>query len=183
MHDISLLKLFSYPLGPIPWALATADGSMVKTSKAQLLHHLESLAVSDAPPVNNDTHIIDGNAMLQACVRLPDTFEDFASQIFGYLPKCTSVHFVTDSYKSNSIKQFERSRRGQSSTHIVGGQKIKMPHDFKSFMHNDENKKRLIRFILNEWSSDKYARRMQGRSVFSLTRRSASVSVAVMEST
>ena len=34
-HDISLEKLFKYPLGPIPWALATADGGLVKTEKCK----------------------------------------------------------------------------------------------------------------------------------------------------
>jgi len=36
-NELSLLKLFEYPLGPIPWSIATADGGMVKTSKAQLM--------------------------------------------------------------------------------------------------------------------------------------------------
>ena len=30
-HDVCLDKLFTYPLAPIPWSLATADGSMCKT--------------------------------------------------------------------------------------------------------------------------------------------------------
>ena len=37
-QDISLERLFQYPLGPIPWALATADGTLVKTNKAQIMH-------------------------------------------------------------------------------------------------------------------------------------------------
>ena len=40
-NDISIDKLFMYPLSPVPWSLATADGSFVKTNKAQLMHTLE----------------------------------------------------------------------------------------------------------------------------------------------
>ena len=42
-NEISLPMLFEYRLGAIPWALATADGGMIKTNKAQLLHYVESL--------------------------------------------------------------------------------------------------------------------------------------------
>ena len=68
--EISLPKLFEYPLGPIPWALATADGGMIKTSKAQLLHYLESLVkpCHITPNSLKDViNILDGNALLQAC--------------------------------------------------------------------------------------------------------------------
>ena len=37
-HSIDLEKLFSYPLGPVPWSLATGDGRPEKTDKAVLLH-------------------------------------------------------------------------------------------------------------------------------------------------
>jgi len=42
-QDICLERLFEYPLGPIPWVLATADESLVKTNKSQLMHYIEDL--------------------------------------------------------------------------------------------------------------------------------------------
>ena len=33
-NDIDLEKLFAFPLGPVPWPLATGDGMLVKTDKA-----------------------------------------------------------------------------------------------------------------------------------------------------
>ena len=65
--EISLPKLFCHPLGPIPWALATADSNMVKSSKAQIMHHFGkstglagtgSMACSDKPTVYTDSIII-----------------------------------------------------------------------------------------------------------------------------
>jgi len=49
-YDISLDKVFEYQLGPIPWTLATADGGMTKTDKAQLMHHLELKGESCSKP-------------------------------------------------------------------------------------------------------------------------------------
>ena len=33
-NDIDLEKLFTFPLGPVPWPLATGDGMLTKTEKA-----------------------------------------------------------------------------------------------------------------------------------------------------
>ena len=42
----------------------------------------------------------------------------------------------------------------------------KLPPDFKSFMLNSQNKQQLIRFLLTEWKSEKYARHLFGRDVY-----------------
>ena len=39
--QLVLERVLSYPLGPVPWALATSDGAMIKTDKAKLMHCLE----------------------------------------------------------------------------------------------------------------------------------------------
>ena len=44
-HDVCLDKLFTYPLAPVLWCLATADRSMCKANKADLLHALETEGV------------------------------------------------------------------------------------------------------------------------------------------
>ena len=166
-NDLSLPKLFEYPLGPIPWAIATADGGMIKTSKAQLLHHLESLvqpSSSSSFPVVDAVNVLDGNALLQACSHLPETFEDLAKQVFCCLPKSRVTHFLTDSYKEVSIKQLERNCRGQSAKFYISGPKTKLPRDFKAFLQNSNNKRQLIKLFLVEWR--KYTRYLQGRTVY-----------------
>jgi hypothetical protein len=37
-----LREILTYSLGPIPWSLATADGSFVKTVKSKLLDAIEN---------------------------------------------------------------------------------------------------------------------------------------------
>ena len=167
-HNISFEKLFKYPLAPIPWALATVDADLVKTDKSQLLHCLEAKVepVTTQPLLDTATYIIDGNAQIQALSSLPESFEDFAFNIFCGLPKAKVVHFVTDTYRDDSIKQLERNRRGISQIFNIGGSKTKLPRDFKSFLMNGNNKRQLIRLLLDEWCNERYAGLFNGRQVF-----------------
>jgi hypothetical protein len=131
------------------------------------MHHLEAQAEpSHAVTVESSVYVIDGNAVLQSCTQLPENFEDLAMQIFSSLPKCETVHFVTDTYKTNSIKQLERDRRGKTPTYCIAGPRTKVPRDFKSFMLNADNKTQLIRLLLSEWQTSKYARILRGRHVY-----------------
>ena len=85
---------------------------------------------------------------------------------FGYLPKSQIVHFVTDSYHGQSVKQFERDRRGKTAEYCLGGPSTKLPRDFKAFMLNASNKTQLLRFLLSEWQTDRYAVRLRGKSLY-----------------
>lgn len=93
-NDVSLEKLFAYQLGPIPWSIATTDGSLVKTDKAQLMHCLEETAQTVADGENkapvDRMYIVDGNAHIQSMTHLPATFEELAHAIFCTLPKAVS---------------------------------------------------------------------------------------------
>ena len=48
---MNMQGVLTYPLGPLPWYIATADGTPTKTAKAALLHILEGKAqrVEDVP--------------------------------------------------------------------------------------------------------------------------------------
>ena len=61
-NDIDLHVTLSYPLGPVPWLLATADGMPIKTDKAKLLHYLES-SVEASLLRPRCCSIVDGNAV------------------------------------------------------------------------------------------------------------------------
>ena len=56
--------VLSHPLGPIPWSLATADGSLRKTNKSTLDQHLakNSRPAENIPMPN--ACIIDGMAVV-----------------------------------------------------------------------------------------------------------------------
>ena len=78
----------------------------------------------------NSVAIVDGNALLQALVRLPDTYGELAMMVFRCLPKVEVIHFVTDCYHQGSIKDTERLHRGSSKPHIIGGAMTRVPRDF-----------------------------------------------------
>jgi len=88
-NDINFDKLLDYQLSPIPWSLATADGCFVKTDKSQLMHLLEDKTSSGVSQLDclPDDVVIDGNALLQSVVKLPETFGQLAMTIFKLLPK------------------------------------------------------------------------------------------------
>ena len=163
-HHISLEKVLEYPLGPVPWSLAMADGTPTKTNKAKLLHKLENGQTVVEKPTNI-SYVIDGNATFHELMQIPNTFEELALKIFSHLPRCNRVDFVTDTYKAKSIKSMERERRGCSSELLIQGPLTKVPRDFKRFLSNENNKTHLIHLITKEWRTDKYAIRLVGRQI------------------
>ena len=142
-NDIDLEKLFAFPLGPVPWPLATGDGMLAKTDKAVILHKLEeNVSVQTVQILKEDVHIIDGNVLLHSLHTIPDTFGELARHIFKRLPIVSVIHFVTDPYRDLSIKSQERLRRGTSDPIIITGSSSKVPRNFQNFLSNDENKKK-----------------------------------------
>lgn len=163
-NGIDLETTMSFPLGPVPWALATADGMPTKTDKAKLLHRLQGEPVITRP--QDSVHIIDGNAVLQSMMNIPETFGEISDHVFNQLPKSGDVHFVTDTYKKNSIKSFERMRRGSTPTFLVSGPKTKTPRDWKGFMSNDKNKTQLINLIFEQWTTQRFSQKLISQNIF-----------------
>ena len=65
-HHISMERVLSFLLGPVPWPLATAGGAPVKTDKSKLMHILEGDSHTILRPTQGSTsYIIVGNALLQ----------------------------------------------------------------------------------------------------------------------
>ena len=63
-HNIDLNKVMTYPLNPVPWALATSDEQLMKTNKAVLMHKLEQHVIQETQESNaNSVSIIDGNTL------------------------------------------------------------------------------------------------------------------------
>ena len=104
--------------------------------------------------------------MLQGFRPIPDTFEELAEHVFSKLPKSKHVDFVTDTYKPQSIKSYERARRGMASTFLLSGAKTKTQNDWNNFMTNDKNKIQLINLLLEQWKTEKYASKLVDRTIY-----------------
>ena len=96
-HNIEydVQRVFSYPMGPIPWALASSDGSRAKTNKAVLMHKLESNITTNetCDMITSDfVYIVDGNVLFHCVKKVPETFGMLAQTLFHMLPACTEIH-------------------------------------------------------------------------------------------
>ena len=163
-NDFDYEKLFAYPLGPVPWPLATGDGMLAKTNKAVILNKLKKSAQT-VQILKDDRYILDGNVLLHSLLQ-SDTFRELARHVFHCLPLVSEQHFVTDSYKEISIKEPERLCRWTSDPIIINGPLSKVPRNFQIFLLNGENKKNLLALIRNEWSTDTYAESLQNRKIY-----------------
>ena len=77
-RQMDMRTVLSYPLGPLPWSLATTDGSLAKTTKSSLLYILEAYAPAMNEIPESATWIIDGMALLQNLKSSSMTFAEFA---------------------------------------------------------------------------------------------------------
>ena len=115
-RPIDLKEVFSYPLGPIPWSLASSLGGLVKTNKESLMHELEKGVIPLAIIPNNHCSIIDGMALVRKLSVVGKTFDEYGDSFFDaarLLSKGAGrIDIVFDVYRDQSIKNAERTRRG-----------------------------------------------------------------------
>ena len=130
--------MLTHELAPVTPSLFNDDGTMRKTSKADLAKKLESNCDEIQVLGDSDEHdtacIIDGMALLQALDDSRfDTFDDLGLVVMQRIQSLldgnlgvTSVTVVFDRYDSEvSIKQLERDRRADGEkTHTYKLQKI-----------------------------------------------------------
>ena len=151
-----------YCLMPVPPSLGTQDGFFSKTNKAAMLHYLLEDIDSDELTYPRDALFIqDGMALLHGLKDLPPTFGDICLVLLDQMVAKNQFLFSTDSYHPYSIKAQERQRRGSSEKIILSGPATRKPYDFKTFLSNDENKKEFCRLLLQVWSGDQAASRLE----------------------
>ena len=82
IRAMDIQDVLRFELGPLPWSLASADGSLCKTTKAKLLALLEDgvRPVEEVPLAA--MWVVDGMAMFQGISSAPATFADLATNYF-----------------------------------------------------------------------------------------------------
>ena len=96
---LDLRELMTFPLTPVPYSLATPDGSFVKTDKAKGFHFLVKDSVNAAlPPMGDTLTIFDGNASFYQLKDIPSNFCQIASKLFDMTGRSGDVIFSTDQY-------------------------------------------------------------------------------------
>ena len=150
--------MFCYPLGPIPWALATGNGELMKTSKSKIIHEMEKGSTNvdhiDGPFVP----IFDGMALVRMVKCTGLTYNEFADDLLKFMVAKSlgskQIDVVFNVYYENSIKNAERGNCSTGKLQInaiIGSSKIKQ---WGAFLSNNKNKSELIHFFISRWKSN-----------------------------
>ena len=103
--QLNLAELVHYPMTPVPYSIATADGFLCKTDKSKAFHHLMKDQENAAePPWNETLTVFDGNATFYALRDLPSNFQLICQKVFDVMTSRGDVVFSTDNYMPDSIK-------------------------------------------------------------------------------
>ena len=81
---INMDEVMTYPLTPVPLSLCHVDGTMMKSSKAALLHHLESKVLT-SDPSSVDITIIYAMFFMHLHINLPTTFDGVARYLLSQI--------------------------------------------------------------------------------------------------
>ena len=114
--------MLKYCLGPIPYSVVNANGTLMRTNKSKLLELLECYSKPCETDVNNvSTCLYDGMAVIQSLSSqlIPETMGELARLVFSIIMKhkCNNLRgdFICDRYSEVSIKNAERNRRASVS--------------------------------------------------------------------
>ena len=173
-RNISLPELFKYSLGPVPVAIATPEGNLVKTVKASLLKELEKNS-SDVNVVPCDSiWIVDAIAILQAIkVDMTITYMELAHLVFNTIVSIgmsLRIDWVVDTYPEISIKKAERDCRTTSTAGLLGttinSENPKMYYQFKKSLLSAQFKQELSQLLLDTSQQPVYTPELSRRSVY-----------------
>ena len=118
-RGVSMKEIMKYSLGPIPWSMALADGSLVKPVKSKLLNVVEKDEDFEMDCLPDKVLIYDGMVLLQQLGSVPiETFGDVSDHLLNRMLKYSAdfAYLVTDRYIPNTIKSIERSKRSSAGT-------------------------------------------------------------------
>ncbi len=173
-REIDMKVIFTFPLGPLPWALSDPYGLPRKTSKAKLSQELERhIGVTEKYP-DNSVSIFDGMAVLQK-MKIPSgaTFSVVAERVFTVVASTGSkrVDVVFDVYRNVSIKNAERLKR-LSASDALHYKNILPAYAVKSWnklLSVSANKTEIMKFLVSQWKSDKFRSRLANRRMYVTT--------------
>ena len=174
-RQLNLKEVLCHPLGPLPWSLASPNGSMRTTNKSELAKQLLKFpGVVESLP-SRSACVIDGMALVQKLNGDGRTFADLAehalSTVLAEASHSTRVDVVFDVYHESSIKQLERLARGADSgmevKQIAAGHRVQQ---WRKFLKNSNNKTNLAAFFLKEWGKDHCRARLNEKVLYTTTK-------------
>ncbi len=154
-RKLEMGEVLCYPLGPLPWSLANADGTMKKTNKAVLAKQLESrVSPTNDYPAQCAT-LVDAMGLIHKIHGDNQTFSELANHVLTQVlhdgHRSNRIDVVFDVYKKDSIKSAERVSRGSAEaiafSQIRPGHKIK---NWRRLLASTESKSQLTQISRRE---------------------------------
>lgn len=173
-RNLQMEDILSHPLGPLPWALATPDGFLRKTNKAALATLLQKNVQPAEQIRNNSAAIIDGMSLVQKVNADHLSFGDVADAVLNMVlregAQCKRIDVVYDTYKEMSIKNSERSLRGEESGYLLQNiSSAQIVRQWRSFLAKVNNKTALISFIVREWQAERSRQKLNDKELYVTT--------------
>lgn len=166
---INIEFCLTFPLAPMPPALFSYDGGMLKTDKSTLAKTLKS-NVEVSEPTQIDVEIIDGFYYFYLIgASIPQTFEKIAESILIKIGSTTAaqVHLVFDRYMSPSIKETERQNCQEIDVPFnISGPQQNRPPDFLRSLKNYRFKEALVQFLSVYWENDNLVTIIKDKKIF-----------------
>ena len=110
-RKLEMKQVLSYPLGPIPWTLANADGSLRKTYKAKFMNDIAQNVPAAEVFTDKSACIVGGMSIVQKLDGNQKTFGGIGKTVLKIViregDKCDRVDVVFDVYREGSIKDAE----------------------------------------------------------------------------
>lgn len=173
-------ELLQYPFTELPPQISTQEGTPLTNTKSSLVNHLIKEVDTDRK-INPDTSglIVDAQYFIHSFAKefsSPEsglkTYGDVGEYLYTqllHLGNYPVVYFVTETYRNNSVKKFERLDRGSSNV-LVGGVGLgslrPMGTSWNAAMHDNKFKSTLQQLILEQFKSDMHALSLKGRKLY-----------------
>ena len=146
------VRRVSFSLLPVALSLSLSDGSQFKGCKAGLLQRLaESIPLSDLQSLAGAVQIFDAMVIMQQIPASMNTFGGISDYTLNQVMKCPApkIFFVTDQYKKQSIKSFERENR--AITRVTASRRDQpRPKQLKKYLSHGPNKTEFVQFLLKD---------------------------------
>ena len=159
-RDGDLDDFFAHENHPWPPALSDNGKLYLPSQKSDLLCLLLTESQPE-PPTSFQVKIFDGAAVVHSLqTSSAATFGDYGDNVFlpwtkQQLQDCDRIDIVWDTYKTDSIKEATREKRGKGIRRKVG-EKTKMPGNFADFLRDPTNKEELFGLLTMKVTCSNY---------------------------
>ena len=152
-----LEEFFSHEVQSFPLSLSEFGKLYLPGTKSELTKCLEPLH-EFTPPETFSCKVLNGVVIVQ-CLSIAwiTTFKEHAEKAFiphlqSHLQGTERLDVVWDTYRSESLKESTRQKRGKGVRRKVSGE-TKLPRNWSDFLHDSSNKKELLTFLPIKWQT------------------------------